>query len=163
MEKPVIELKNLKYAAFASEETHCYEATLYVDGKAWGIVSNEGRGGCDYFRGANGRTNADMEALNKQIAATFPPYEFDGQSLPYDLEMICGELVDQWLIERDFRKAMKNAVLFTKPDVAGIWQIKVRKPNSHAATLAAIKAKFPNYRYLSDMPIAEAMAVYAGQ
>ena len=27
-----IELKNVQYAAFASEETNCFEATIYVDG-----------------------------------------------------------------------------------------------------------------------------------
>lgn len=41
-----IELKNVKYAAFASEETSCFEAAVYVDGKRAGDVSNEGRGGC---------------------------------------------------------------------------------------------------------------------
>jgi hypothetical protein len=47
--KPKIELKNLKYAAFASEETSCFEATVYVDGKRFCIASNEGRGGCDSY------------------------------------------------------------------------------------------------------------------
>jgi len=45
MKKPVIELKNLKVAEFASEETTCYEATVYVDGKRFCIASNQGHGG----------------------------------------------------------------------------------------------------------------------
>ena len=43
-----IQLKNVKYAAFASQETHCYEASVYFDGKKVGHVSNEGHGGCYY-------------------------------------------------------------------------------------------------------------------
>ena len=42
-----IELKNIKYAAFASEETNCYKATLYVDGKRFAYLSNDGHGACD--------------------------------------------------------------------------------------------------------------------
>ena len=42
-----IELKNIKYAAFASQETSCYQGTLYVNGKRFANVSNEGHGGCD--------------------------------------------------------------------------------------------------------------------
>ena len=46
---PKIELKNLKTAEFASEETHCYEATVYLDGKRFCIASNQGHGGGDSY------------------------------------------------------------------------------------------------------------------
>ena len=46
-----IELKAIQYSAFASEETSCYQANLYVDGKKIGTVSNAGHGGCDDFHG----------------------------------------------------------------------------------------------------------------
>lgn len=45
--EPVLELRNVKHAEFASEETACYRATLYVDGRKFCEVSNEGHGGCD--------------------------------------------------------------------------------------------------------------------
>jgi len=38
-------LKNVKVAQFASEETTCFEATVYVDGKKFCRVSNAGKGG----------------------------------------------------------------------------------------------------------------------
>jgi len=44
---PKIELKNLKVAEFASQETTCFEATVYVDGKRFCTVRNEGSGGPD--------------------------------------------------------------------------------------------------------------------
>lgn len=47
--EPKIELKNLKYAEFASEETPCYEATVYVDGARFCIASNQGQGGDDSY------------------------------------------------------------------------------------------------------------------
>ena len=42
-----LELKNIKHANWASEETQCYDAVLYVDGDPFLMVSNEGRGGAD--------------------------------------------------------------------------------------------------------------------
>ncbi len=46
---PKIILKNLKYAAFASEETSCFSATVYVDGKRLCTARNDGHGGCDSY------------------------------------------------------------------------------------------------------------------
>jgi len=43
-----LELKNVKHAEFASQETHCFEAKLYVDGVFSAQISNEGRGGSNY-------------------------------------------------------------------------------------------------------------------
>ena len=38
-----LELKNIKHANWASEETQCYDAVLYVDGDPFLMVSNEER------------------------------------------------------------------------------------------------------------------------
>ncbi len=47
--KPKVTIKNLKYAAFASQETSCFEATIYVDGKRFCTARNEGSGGPDCY------------------------------------------------------------------------------------------------------------------
>jgi len=44
-----ITLKNFKHAEFASHETNCFEATVYLDGKKFGNVENDGHGGCSFF------------------------------------------------------------------------------------------------------------------
>ena len=49
-----LELKNIKHSEFASEETHCYQGTLYVDGKRTALVSNDGHGGGDHQNSING-------------------------------------------------------------------------------------------------------------
>lgn len=46
-----ITLKAIKHSKFASQETDCYTANLYVDGTKIGTVSNAGHGGCDEFWG----------------------------------------------------------------------------------------------------------------
>ncbi len=40
-----IEIKNLKLNTHFSQETHCFTATVYIDGKRAFSAENEGRGG----------------------------------------------------------------------------------------------------------------------
>jgi hypothetical protein len=157
--KPKIELKNIKHTAWMSEETHCYQASLYVDGEHWGTVSNEGHGGCDNFRGLE-RDWADIRELNKRIKETYEPYTYESYTLEQNLEMVCGDLVNQWLRDKDFNRAMKAKVLFTKPDVQGVWQLAVKKPLTFEVMLAKTKATNPHYTYLADLPVDEAKAIY---
>lgn len=162
---PRIELKNIKHVAYLSEETHCYTAVLYVNGERWGTVSNEGHGGCDRFHGEGGKTYEDIAALNILIGETFPPYTFDGTTsltLKQDLEMVCADLVNQWLRDKEFTRAMKSKVLFTKPEAQGVWQVGVKKPYTAQTMLAAMRAKHPTYTYLADLPVDEAKAIYFG-
>lgn len=157
--KPNIELKNIKHTAWASEETHCYQATLYVDGVKWGTVSNQGHGGCDDFYGET-RSDGDLRALNKQIAETYEPYTYGDKSIEQDLDMVCADLVNQWLRDKDFNRAMKSKVLFTKPDTQGVWQLGFKKPKTLWMMLDVMKAQNPQYTYLADLPVDEAKAIY---
>ena len=66
MTAPAITMKGLKVAEFASEETTCFQATVYVDGKRFCIASNEGHGGPDRFDAlTRGREHAD--AIDEKI------------------------------------------------------------------------------------------------
>ena len=47
MEIKTLEVKNLSHYARGSEETPCYNATVYINGKKAIEVSNDGHGGCD--------------------------------------------------------------------------------------------------------------------
>lgn len=43
-----ITIKNLKISKFMSEETTCFQAVVYVDGKKAGMAQNDGHGGSTY-------------------------------------------------------------------------------------------------------------------
>ncbi len=73
-DKPLIELKSIQVSQFASQETNCYTASLFVDGARWGTVGNEGRGGSDHFHGVDGRNYGHLDILNKRIAATLATF-----------------------------------------------------------------------------------------
>ena len=62
-----LELRNIKYSSFASQETSCYQAKLYVDGKPFATVGNEGCGGCDYQHSLTKQDKAFYDKLEEII------------------------------------------------------------------------------------------------
>lgn len=111
-----IELKNIKFAAFATEETHCFNATVYLDGTRSGTVSNEGHGGPNRY---------EPFALEKTIdayAKTLPPIDTsdmydDGKvhTMESSADILIGNLMNSWLVDRDLKRHCSKKVLFKIP------------------------------------------------
>jgi hypothetical protein len=104
---PVVSLSNVKYSAFASEETACYEANILIDGKKVGSVSNAGKGGGD---------DIHPWALEKQladIAKAMPKFYPDLENCA---ELLLGNLLDTHLLGKDLKRALGKRLLFTKAD-----------------------------------------------
>ena len=80
-----IELKKKKVCKWASEETICFQAELWIDGKNCGMVSNDGKGGAHRFDMSKEfrPTLAQAEAYCK----TLPPVKCESFTLPMDLEL----------------------------------------------------------------------------
>lgn len=109
-----IELKNVKYAEFASEETHCFEATVYLDGKRAGSVSNSGKGGCNDYH------PHQIEERINEYAKTLPAtkWRLDDQELEIkqDADTVVGDLLMDYLYSRDLKKALAKRILFVSKD-----------------------------------------------
>jgi hypothetical protein len=58
-----ISLKNIKRAAFASHETHCFEATVCLDGDRACKVENDGKGGSDHYYPYKGQSNESFNIM----------------------------------------------------------------------------------------------------
>jgi hypothetical protein len=120
-----IEIKNIKYAAFASQETHCFEATLYIDGKRFGHVQNDGHGGCDDVYPLN--ECKDVSAWRKQLDAIeaelssveietdLPPIDGKRFTLPNSLELVVGDLMNDWHRANELKRLFKR-IIYVKPD-----------------------------------------------
>ena len=137
-----IELRNIKYAAFASQETSCYEATIYIDGQKVGTVENNGHGGCDHIH-----PHAVEQRINEWAA-------------PDDAEIIFGKLLNTWLQERDLKRAMSRRILFRRDG-------RLMETNAHSA--AELKARLGQTDLaeklraeviLNLLPFADASAIY---
>jgi hypothetical protein len=160
-----LELKNIKHTAWASEETHCYQASLYVDGKPVAIVSNDGHGGCDRdyrhptfkkeseasgvqpyafgYRAKMAEVHEYFASLPKTNACDIFP---DG--MEQTLEFWCCDQVNDWLSARELKKKLKKEFLFQFADGVGVFAHKDRPSRAHKATI------------LNDMPFADALAIW---
>ena len=160
-----LELKNIKHTAWASEETHCYQASLYVDGKPAAIVSNDGHGGCDRdyrhptfkkeseasgvqpyafgYRAKMAEVHEYFASLPKTNACDIFP---DG--MEQCLEFWCADQVNDWLSARELKKKLKKEFLFQFADGVGVFAHKDRPSRAHKATI------------LNDMPFADALAIW---
>ena len=160
--KPVITLKNIKHFEAGSQETHCYTATIYVDGKRFATVENNGHGGCDNVHPINGGWDAIKE-LEERIKETYPRIELEyfEDGLEPSLEIICGDLVNDFLLKKEFKKVMRR-ISYIKPNERGIYQLPAKyKPTPEM--IAQVKEKAPwakGVTFLADLSESEAMEAF---
>ena len=113
IENYTFSLKNFKYIESRSDETNCFGATLYVNGKRFADCGNSGQGGP-----TDVHISPECRELGKEIEeflATQPKVVPPGHTfeLDLDLEYIVDELVQQLLLERQ----MKRVKALTKANI----------------------------------------------
>jgi hypothetical protein len=125
-------LKNIKEHPDMSEETNCFSATIYVDGKKAGFVKNEGRGGCNFYTWLDPQVGAAVDAWAKTQDT-----EFDFEKL----DQILDKLLGQEEILRQLRRWSKKQTCFRlKGDKKGAWR-NVQAPHS-AKVVEFIQGKY---------------------
>ena len=154
-----LELKNIKHTAWASEETHCYQASLYVNGKPIAVVSNDGCGGADRVKihGNFSLSSHDFVTYREILSdveehfKSLPniPSEWCADGLPQKLEYWCAEQIDDWLSARELKSKLRKEFLFQFADRVGVFAHKTRP--SRAAGVAVV---------LNDLPFDEALSIW---
>ena len=110
------ELKKFNYLESRSEETHCFGATLYVNGKKLAECGNSGQGGStdvDIFPECRALGNEVEDFLKMQPKIKDEDYEFE-----LNLEYIVDVLVENLLIAKELQKLKKmteSALVFRSP------------------------------------------------
>ena len=166
----VIEMKAIKYSEFASEETHCYQAKIYLNGKAWIEVDNDGRGGADRQSpmDIHAEWGKQIKDISERLKVEHDPESYryenmDGKlktaTMKVDLEIWCGNQLTKWLRVRRLKNLMRTKLLFvknkTKPD--GLYSYKKTKLSD--GTTKMLLREYPDGMVLNSEPIDE-MAKY---
>tara|TARA_R110002110_G_scaffold86439_3_gene225604 strand:+ start:2986 stop:3477 length:492 start_codon:yes stop_codon:yes gene_type:complete len=158
-----IEIKNVKHSEFASQETHCFEASVYLDGKKVADTGNDGHGGCDntYFvnDAAQKAVNDYIASLPKHVCSFTDPNTGEPAILDESLDMIVGELVNEFLLKRDMKRDLSKRVLFTVAN-GEVHQSRTLKAAQRDALLANIPAAWEAVSILNLLPTNEALAIY---
>ena len=106
-----LELKNIKHANWASEETQCYDAVLYVDGDPFLMVSNEGRGGADRDD-QDPRFKGDFPskygALREYCREAYKFKGFKDTWINGSIELACHTLLENHLESKFYKKVLKQ-------------------------------------------------------
>lgn len=155
-----IELRAIKQYESMSDETHCYEARIFADGVYVCDVSNHGHGGGDVA--------SDWKAykeLDEKVKSYFPEWSLDGgkTNLETDLEIVCGEIVNDFVVWRELAKQMRRKVLFTKPGDKRLYYLTIPKQvTDPAAAVAKWKASNAGkYEHIvNELPVEKAMTIW---
>ena len=165
-----LELKNISYYERGSEETPCYNATVYVNGKKAVEVSNDGHGGCDsqypypqFMEEWDGENV--LRTLNEYCVKTFGTEKTDWGEIDIDLEHWCQK---QMFIDQDRkllkRKMKKNVMFFeNKEDLSKGRYYMIKIQNNIMALMAYIKDKYPQSIILNDMPFDKALKTFRNE
>ena len=102
-----LEVKNISYYARGSEETPCYNATVYINGKKAVEVSNDGHGGSDRQH-TYPECNVALISINEWCVKKFgqETWEHGGKtySTDLDLEHYCHQELYNWLDRKTLKK-----------------------------------------------------------
>lgn len=103
-------VKNYKRVEWASEETDCYTASLYLDGKKIGTARNDGHGGADYHDFDSREGREAFEAYVKEWVASVqddPKHQIDGKCYA-DADSLVAEACERFRREKEMKKALKG-------------------------------------------------------
>jgi hypothetical protein len=157
-----LELKNLKHSKFASHETHCFEAKLYVNGVFSATLSNNGQGGSNYVWWEKGVPISEEQVedyLAKNVdTMSHRPEEWKELASPFCLEFWVGDEVNLLLATRELKKDLKKKILFKKGKE--LWEWKSNSPIT-PSIIEEWKEKNPQVtEILNTMEFEKALELY---
>lgn len=143
-----VELKNVKIHPDMSEETNCFSATIYFDGKKIGEVRNNGRGGCNDYHWSDPVAGKALTAW-----AETQPHEF-----AFDhLDQVIDPLLEQQETIKWLKRNTKSKTLFRLPgDRKAEWRI-VKAPFD-AKVRVFILNKYPTVECIANEDLNKAAA-----
>jgi len=157
-----LSIKNVKINKTMSEETTCFSADVYVDGKKAFLAANRGMGGANEYYPTMGKTYAEVDKAHA-YAASLPDRVFadnicvEGSTIityPVDLDCLIDDLLDRWQLEKQVKGLMKK-ISFV--DNGKVYSLAKALPSPQ--NLTAYKAMHPNLQILNTMPFGEACAL----
>ena len=156
-----IEMKNISYYARGSEETPCYNATVYINGKKAVEVSNDGHGGSDRQH-TYPESDFRLQDINKWCVEKFgqSTWEYNGQtySTDLDLEHYCHDELYKWLDTKTLKKDLKKQWLFVEK--GQLMGYKKRATDTDTAFKHFFEKKHPNEKCLNFLPFDDALKLF---
>ena len=167
MEIKTLEVKNISHYARGSEETPCYNATVYINGKKAIEISNDGHGGCDrQDQYPDIEERGIVEQADNWCKKTFGQesftYQSDGKekvcSYDLDLEHYCHKVLYDWLDTKALKKDMKAKYLFVEK--GQLMAYKRVASDTEIGFKHFFEKNHPNEKCLNFLPFDDALKLY---
>ena len=157
-----IELKKLKVFESGSQETYCFTAELWVDGRYQGSVRNDGQGGSHII------SPPSLEAQINEWGKTLPPRKIPGIDDPVhqDAESLINDIVSAYVAKKELQQLLRKNIIFTKTDAKGVYEVGPKAPDMILAFVQnqQQQREFRDYfkvdKILNLLPFDEALQVY---
>jgi len=108
-----IELKKVKFHEDMSDETNCFSADIWVDGKKLASVQNQGTGGENMYYPFNGRSDPAWLAFEKHCKSLPPQKCEDASGFKFtinpDMDTVVGDVFSEW-VKKDDDKRQKAQI-----------------------------------------------------
>ena len=172
-----ITLKSIKHTAWASQETHCFQAVIYFDGKRALNVENDGRGACNnYWNTKDQTTEEGRKMLDecRQHAHEFLKenrdltMEVDGETIDMSdmpdselLDWLITDLVNEHLCLKEMRKSLKKEIVIfdSKKNIFFYFEQKPT-PEAMSACKRGYSDEDKYWVYLNDLSEQEAFKLW---
>ena len=170
MKNTRITLAKFKVAKFASEETLCFEAEVYFDGKLIGRAFNDGHGGQTSVHAVRGGASNEVyqaaEAYAKSLGpVVVKPTIADREEFSYEmtLDHVVDDLANDAMLRKDveasLRRSFKKKCVYIKD--GELWNAKPKNAAlMNEAFCALVKKTNPTAVILNTLPFAEAVDAY---
>tara|TARA_B000000557_G_scaffold88086_1_gene71151 strand:- start:3 stop:557 length:555 start_codon:yes stop_codon:yes gene_type:complete len=176
-----LEMKAIKLVQWKSQETYCYEAKVYLDGKPFAIVGNDGHGGCDYQHEHpkfEGEFYSTLKKLDEEFAKL--PYTDKGkyknvpEGFKQTFERWCNEQVGLYEVDKEIKRTLKNNIVaqIMEADKDGgayvdllpvvkVVQWKIQKGYEQKLRDFIMK-QHPEAKIVNDMPMEKVREIWEG-
>jgi len=161
-----LEVKNISYYARGSEETPCYNATVYINGKKAVEVSNEGHGGCDRQH-IYPECDFNHQEINKWCVEKFGQETWDYKGKTYttdlDLEHYCQQELYNWLDRKELKKELKGKYICLDEKTKEMFcfgKLKYKTENQDVVMKNLLKKRHPTSKCLNFIDFEEALNIW---
>ena len=171
-----ITLKSIKHTVWASQETHCFQAVIYLDGKRVLNVDNAGRGASHKYWSVKEQEQEETkkildecrqhayEFLKANRALTM---EVDGETIDMSdmpdselLDWLIADLVNEHLCLKEMKRCLKKKIFFFDTENKNIYSFNL-KPTTEA--MSSCKRNYSDkdhWVYLNDLSEQEALKLW---
>ena len=101
-----IELKKISFSERMSEETNCFVADLYINGKKVGYCKNDGHGGCTDYHCDSKEANAVIKEAEAYCKALLK-VKYTDIEWEQSLEGVIDDLLTEYLVAKERKKRVK--------------------------------------------------------